>query len=167
VTNDARFIIRMVPNEILLECLQVFPYIDHLIIGIPDKSSLLHHVSSRQSSLKCEKNDTSQMLAPDTFFLFHSRDYYKLSLYIIFNTFDNLWKSQEHMPSDVCSIKLQYNQVHKSCVLQTHAVQKISAGSKISRNTGQSILGDLIKRNDMYIDMCSIKSFVHICVYNA
>lgn len=30
----------------------MFPYIDHFIIGIPDKSPLLHHIVTCQSNLK-------------------------------------------------------------------------------------------------------------------
>jgi len=68
--DDARFIIRMV----LLKCLQVFPYIDHLVVGIADKSPLLHHVSTRQSNLKREKNDGSQMRIQE--YIYTQRDCY-------------------------------------------------------------------------------------------
>jgi len=46
-------------------------------------------------------------------FLFHARNYCKLSLCVIFsNTFDNLWKPWR--PYARCSIKLRYDQIHKS-----------------------------------------------------
>jgi len=39
------------------------------------------------------------------FFLFHPRNYYKLSLCVTFsNKFDNLCKLEEHMSNGVCSI---------------------------------------------------------------
>jgi len=44
-------------------------------------------------------------LGSNVFFLFHPRDYYKLSFCITFsNTFGNLWKLEERIPSGVCSI---------------------------------------------------------------
>jgi len=51
----------------------------------------------------------------ENFFLFHPRDYYKLSFIVTFNdTFGNLWKLWRVYAQWRMLYKLEYDQVHKS-----------------------------------------------------